>query len=395
MGFIKSTGKGLKGVSIEDPRTILTDLLRTSSGSSVERTMRYNIFYQIVAFKGIKDGLGCSTIVANTALAMARLGLNVCVVDTSILSPSQDILLKTNYKNAKKNEVVDWFDMGFTGKSVLNISSIDKKISVLSFQNRTMIDLLSTSDNESLVDLAFTQLVTKFDIVLVDLCNEPSCISTTAMQLAHKVVQIWSDSEVVLRSVESFIQNNIICSCSMDKMRSVVTSNTYDEVTTDWDSLMKKYHFKHIAHVGKSEEIAKRSVTGQAIYNSVTSDAGIQQFNDCITDIVCHLLDINSETGKAIGTYTFDDVVEGRVDGTLSQLYQNASDYPEISQKAVDQQTGVSEEVQTADIYNSSSSTEDYMQDYVNQAEAESDVEEDADLFEEPPKKRGLFGRKG
>lgn len=386
MGFIKSNGEGLKGVSVTDPRLIFTDLLKASSGVSYERSLRYNIFYQFVAFKGVREGIGTSTIVSNTALAMAKLGLNVCVVDTSILNPCQDILLKTNYDRENKKEgVTDWFSMGFTRNSVLNISGIDRKVSVLSFKNRTIVDLLSTQDSAAAVELAFSQLATKFDIILIDICNEPTNISTTAMQLAHKLIQVWSNSVTTMRNVENFITNNVICSCSMDKMRYVVTSMTVDDIPTNWDELMKKFHFKHLAHVGMSMEIAHMLATGRILFNAAVNSPDVQQFNDCITDIVCHLLNINPETGKSNATYTTAGVINDN-SNSKEKFAEVKQDYPEVGEKG----------------YQDTSASEDYIKSYESS-------DDDLDLFDEEPApateavqeaapakaKRGFFGRGG
>lgn len=386
MGFIKSNGEGLKGVSVTDPRLIFTDLLKASSGVSYERSLRYNIFYQFVAFKGVREGIGTSTIVSNTALAMAKLGLNVCVVDTSILNPCQDILLKTNYDRENKKEgVTDWFSMGFTRNSVLNISGIDRKVSVLSFKNRTIVDLLSTQDSAAAVELAFSQLATKFDIILIDICNEPTNISTTAMQLSHKLIQVWSNSVTTMRNVENFITNNVICSCSMDKMRYVVTSMTVDDIPTNWDELMKKFHFKHLAHVGMSMEIAHMLATGRILFNAAVNSPDVQQFNDCITDIVCHLLNINPETGKSNATYTPAGVINDN-SNSKEKFAEVKQDYPEVGEKG----------------YQDTSASEDYIKSYESS-------DDDLDLFDEEPApvvetvqeaapakaKRGFFGRGG
>lgn len=378
MGFIKSNGTGLKGVTVTDPREIFTNILKASSGSNLERTMRYSIFYQFVAFKGVKDGIGTSTIVANTALAMARLGLNVCVVDTSILNPCQDILLKTNYQKTDK-DIVDWFDMGFTRKSVLNISSIDRKVSVLSFQNRNIIDMLSTSDSASLVELAFSQLATKFDIVLIDLCHEPTNITTTCLQLSHKMIQVWSNGEAVLRNVENFVKNNIICSCSMDKMRYVVTSMTVDDVPTNWEELLKKYHFKHLGHIGMSMEIAQYIASGQKLFNAASKSAAVQEFNDCITDILCHLLNISADTNK-ISTADAYSIEEGRSDTAIqTKSAEELADYPERGTISEAQPQGTSY------------SEDDYMKDFEEHGD-------DLDLFDDESEvkpKKGFFGRGG
>lgn len=393
MGLFNRNGSGISGLSFSNPSDILKDLLQTSSGATLERQVRYNIFNQIVAFKGVKEGVGCSTIVANTALLIAKLGLTVCVVDTSIVSPCQDILLKTDYNDEKK---VDWFEMGFSDKSVLNLSGIDSRVSVLSFHNRTYVDMLSTSDNPSLVELAFSQLSTKFDVILIDICHEPTNIAATALQMSQKVIQIWSNGETCLRNVESFIRNNIVLSCAMDKMRYVVTSMTVDSVPTDWEEILKKYHFKHLSHVGLSLEIARVAAQGQTLLNFPTRDKSIQEFNDCITDIVAHLLDINSDIKKSQSIYPPWGTEEGRNDGELQKYYDNISDYPEISQRAVSRAEGVSNGENT---YNSGvythSEDDDTSSDSVSKDELDSFTAEDTVQDTSSETKRNKFFRRG
>ena len=333
MGIFSPKGKAYseKTVTAPSPSEILTSMLKTSSGTDISRTLRYSIFYQIIAFRGVKDGLGCSTIVANTALALANLGVTVCVVDTSILNPSQNELLHTNYKDIDPKKQEDWFSLGFTKKSVLNQSKLNSRISVLAFKDRNIVDLASTADNESLVQLAYTQLATKFDIILVDVCSEPSNIAMAAMQYAHKIIQVWSNAPHVMRNVDQFIKNATILSIPTDKMRYVVSSMTVDDIPMNWDAVMEKYKFKHLAHVGMSMEIARILATGKMVYEFASRHEDVAEFNECILAIVAHLV-IPTKGVKKIGTYSVDDIEDGRTDGILQQKYADTvNDYPEVS----------------------------------------------------------------
>lgn len=333
MGLFSSKGKEYseKTVNAPSPSEILTGMLKATSGSELSRTLRYNIFYQIVAFKGVKDGLGCSTIVANTALALANLGLTVCVIDTSILNPCQNDLLHTNYKDIDPKKSDDWFSLGFTKYSVLNQSKLSSKISVLGFKDRTIIDLASTADTEALVQLAYTQLATKFDIILVDVCSEPSNITMAAMQYAHKIIQVWSNAPHVLRNVEQFVKNATILSIPTDKMRYVVTSMTVDDIPMNWESVMDKYKFKHLAHVGMSLEIARILATGKMVYEFASRHEDIAEFNECILDIVGHLV-TPIKNVKRVGYYDPENIEDGRTEGVLQQKYADTiNDYPEVS----------------------------------------------------------------
>lgn len=315
-----------------DPRKVFTDLLKATSGADVVRRTGFSLFYTVVGFKGVKDGLGTSTIVANTALALARVGLNVCVVDTSILNPCQDVLLKTDYFEKEMKDRLDWFDMGFTKLSVLHQSRYNSSISVLSFQDRNIIDLLSTKDDANLVSLAFDQLGSKFDIILVDLCNEPTNIATTAMQLSQKVIQVWSNAPQILMNVPSFMANNVILSCPTDKTRYVVTSMNVDDIPTDWEAIFKKYNVKHLAHVGMSLDIARVLATGKPVYDYASRSEDIQEFNDCVIDIACHLLGIQSEAEHKKGSVLPRDLMKDTVLSTNGVEYKDdAGDFPEIT----------------------------------------------------------------
>lgn len=308
----------LASVKVKDPKDILLSMLKTTSGANESRSLRYNLFYRIIAFKGATSGVGCSTIVSNTAVALADLGLTVCVFDTSILYPIQDILLNTNYKKEEDKEVLDWFDMPFVNTSVLNISKIDKRISVLSFygKERTILDMMGTSDNANLVQFAIDIVQPKFDIILMDLCDEPTEVNTACMQKAHHVIQVWSDSQACLGSIDKTITNNVLLSCPMDKMRYVVENNTCDDLMGSMDVLYKQYRFTKLTHCGMSYELARLSALGKTLFQYASSDDSVIEFTNCILDIVCHICNITDESDLQ-GTITSEDIEEGRVEGTL------------------------------------------------------------------------------
>ena len=310
----------LRDLTLKSPRDILLAGLHTASGRGRIRDKKFDVFYQIIGFQGVVDGLGCSTIVANTALALAHLGLTVCVVDTSMLSPSQDYLLKTNRVNGTSSDkLVDWFSMPISSKTAVAISSINKDVGVLSFKGRTIIDMLSGSDDESLVDFAIHELKRKYDVILFDICKETTQVVAGAIHSCQKIIQVWGDSPHELRSVESFLKNNLTLCCPMDKMKNVITSKTVDDIKTPWGTLMKRYGFNHIGHVGLSDDIARVNVIGKPLFNYTSSSEAIQEFNDCIGDIVCHLLGIDIE-GNPTGSITTEDIMTGNVDSTLNKL---------------------------------------------------------------------------
>lgn len=317
-------------MTVKTPREVFTDILKVTSGSGYARDIDFDIFYQIVAFKGCCDGVGVSTLVANTALAIAKLGLTVCVIDSSVTAPVQDILLKTNWKNKD----LDWFDIMYTDDSVLNQSRLNSNISVLSFKGkkRDITDIMGTKDSDLLVETAISVLHNKFDIILIDCCQELTQINAGCLQQSQKVIQVWSDAPHIISNIDMSITNNVILSCPMDKMRYVVVNKyTKGVLGNNFDDMLHQYRFTKLASCCLSSEIAKVVATGKELWAYPSTDNDIIEFNNCIVDIVCHLLNIEDNKSQARGTITSNDIMDGKVEGTLhAKLKKKEESEPKV-----------------------------------------------------------------
>lgn len=328
-------------VTIKDPKKVFEEVLRQTSGSSYTRDIKYNIYYQIIAFYGVVDGIGTSTLVANTALAIAETGLTVCVIDTSMLAPSQDVLLNTETAELEEDgqtEHLDWFDLPYTKKSPLHISKYSKNISVLSFKGkrRTVVDFLSTNDNSTLVDIALATLHSKFDIILIDCCHEMSAVNTACLQQAQQVIQVWNDSPSVVANLEGYITNAITLSCPLDKMRYVVANRMSKDAMGSLNELAKQYRCKILATNYLSEELYLNNVIGKKLFRCESTDELVAKYTECIIIIVCHILNIDLDSeSKPKGTITSNDIMEGKVDGTYHKELKEfndkfAEEHPEV-----------------------------------------------------------------
>ena len=421
MGFNDKLDKNkLSSLAIKDPREIFTNILRQTSGSAYTRELKYNIFYKVYAFRGITQGVGTSTLVANVALAIAQAGLTVCVIDTSILNPVQDVLLNTSVSLDEANpnvEVLDWFDMPYTRKSVLHVSKVNKNVSVLSFKGkgRTVVDFLSTNDSAQLVEIALTELNSKFDIILIDACDEMSAINTTCLQMSQQVIQVWNDTPIVLSNLETFITNSITLSCPLDKMRFVVYSKMCKDAMGSLDELIKQYRLKHIATSYLSEEVNLLLVTGKTLFQYASSNKLVIEYTNCVIDIACHILNIHND---ARGTITSQEIMDGEVEGTYHKDLKDfnetfAKNHPEVQ---IDTNPGGAFKMEFEDDSEEEGvelSTEEPAQDTTSTEPAEITQEEDydavlpehevlveADEQEEREeeakreKRRGLFGRR-
>ncbi len=334
MGFLDrlaQTSSKTADITVKSPKELYSQLLKGVSGAGETRKQNFDIFYEIVAFKGVMDGVGTSTLVANTAKAIADLGLKVCVVDTSIKHPIQDILLNTDYRNRVPEEAnrLDWFDMPYTKKSVLHESKLSSGISVLSFfgKNRGIIDILSTNDNPELVDIAFTELHNKFDMILVDCCDEDTSVNTAALQQAQHVIQVWTDSTGIVNNIDNFINNCATLSCPLDKMRNVVYSQIMDDIIGNLDDMLAQYRLTKLASNTFSKDIRRVSVLGKTLYQYTSNDPDIIEYTECIIKIACHILNIHDENEDLPkGTITSQDIMDGKVEGTYHKELKDYND---------------------------------------------------------------------
>lgn len=286
-------------MTVRDPKKVFEDILKQVSGASLTRQSKFKIFYQIIAFKGVCDGVGTSTLVANTALALADLGLNICVVDTSILSPSQDVLLKSNYvgTDLDMDKRLDWFDMPYTKRSPLHSSTLNNKISILSFygKQRGITDILSTMDNDTLVQIAITELHNKFDLILIDCCQEMTCVNTTALQMSQRVIQVWNDTPSVIENIDNFITNQVVLSCPLDKMRFVICSKTNPEVIGNLNSLIDQYRLTKVTTTVESRAIGRVLCMSKPLWQYPSAEEDIVAYTNSIIEIVEMILNMGND----------------------------------------------------------------------------------------------------
>ena len=253
--------------------SLFVGVLKNFSGDKVVQESKHKLFNSIIAFKGVVEGVGCSTIVANTALALAAKGLNVCVVDTSILYTSQRY-----YLNVSKSKTNDWFDLASSSDNIFDVSKFDDKISVLSFKERTIVDLLSLKDSENLVAVTYRMLTKIFDVVLVDLSHETTNISTAAAVHAHIVYQVTSNDLHCLSSMDKFLQNMVICSCPLGKLRNVIINKSLTSVTTDWRGILGKYMFTEVVRLALSLDVAELAATSSRLYGISGASEAVKEF---------------------------------------------------------------------------------------------------------------------
>lgn len=416
MSFVNKSRNKLDNVKIKSVSEILSDVLKATSGTSstgVGDDFKI-IFNKIIGFRGVRDGLGTSLFVSNLAVALADLGLKICVVDTSMLYPVQDIYLGTEIKKVgtQKNEVKDWFDLMYDSKDVLNISKYSGVV-VLSFTDRNLTDLTSISDTLELGQAAIDKMSPQFDLVLVDLANEYTSVGLAAMQACDVIYQVMSNDRASLNFYDSFVSNMLTQAIPYNKMQQVILLSTIDDIMQleKMEDVLKKYGFIEVARVGLSEVIASENAIGRLPVKTSKIHEDVEEYRMAVASVVKLILNIN-DMDKEIAGIRVGDIVESNAEklakGTSTRgSRKSVVKEEEYYEDEYDDYDYEDEEYYEDDgnydsndgYYDDKNDTQSYdSEDYYEDDEYYDDNYEDYDDYddyeEETPVKKGLFSKK-
>lgn len=271
-------------------------ILQGVSGATETPKVKYKIFNKIIGFKGVVDGVGCSSVVASIAIELANRGLNVCVVDTSILYPAQRHYLKTSELVGKKK---DWFDLGFNedNTGIFKYSRFGN-IAVLGFEGRDINTFVSNYDKEVVVKSAFNVLEPLYDILLVDICSEVTNITTACGIYCHEVYQVCSDEMVCLANFDQHIKNMSMRCCNGGKMRNVILNKCIVNDESKWGELLKKYNFEAVATIPFSLEYYQKQCLGIPLYKIINVDEDVDEMRVELAKVCDRILNIKKEVAK-------------------------------------------------------------------------------------------------
>lgn len=178
-----------------------------------------------IAFVGGAGGCGVSTIVANVARKMAKMGLSVIVVDTNITNPVQQ-----NY--SKQRIALDQADLMsyLTGLNKLGDSiKYDGKVAVLYSRNRSIKDevMLDSSNISEVYTDMLNSLAHLFDVVLIDVPRSISHeIAHTSLYQADAIYYIWDENIECVNSYDRYRINMSQLGIDFAKVRVLINKRT-------------------------------------------------------------------------------------------------------------------------------------------------------------------------
>lgn len=286
---------------------ILSKLLGVMSGGSGVKLSDQLLFDKIIGFKGVTPGVGTSTVVHNIAEAVSNnTNYMICIVDMSILFPTQYALTaKKDTKGTNK----DFFDFDKDIKDITIPTNI-KKTRLLSFNNRTVRDMMSTKDTENLVLETFSQLKSYFDLILVDLSHELTVVNTQAAISCNKVVYVADPSAKTMFNLQRTINMMGTLAVPPAKADRVILNKTVPDLAVNTKSALEDAGLRVIAELPLGIEIAKEGVVGRPAWGSSDTNREIRQFTSQLNEAISDIISLGNDNESGITKNELTSIVQ-------------------------------------------------------------------------------------
>lgn len=331
---------------------ILGRVLGTLSGGMEERLSEQLLFDKTIGFRGIKDGVGCSTFVFNVACGLIdTTKYSVCVVDTNLLYPYHEYALGL----ANEEETKDLMDFGGDNLSQIAHKTRYSNIYLVSFSNRYLADMLSSKESQAIVERLFDSLKQFFDIVLVDLSHEPTWATTISALKCNKIYTIVTPDVACLSVLQKSLNSVASTGVPVYKMRKVILNKNIDDVNTGVHKTLENLNLEVVGDIPLSIDIARFGLKGTRIWGAATGKSAISAFNNTIDSILDDICQVNETNIAKVRT---EDV-----------------DIATLEKESPEENTGIFDD--------------DYVPDKTPEVLPTQQV-----VQEKKPEKRGLFGKK-
>ena len=266
-----------------------SDLLGMISGNGEADSSEKLLFNNVIGFRGIVDGVGCSTIVQGLANAFSdRTRKKVCVVDTHILYPAQYSLLCRGL-TSDASSMRDWLSLELELPKRI-IDTKFKRVSLLGCYNRRITDAFSTADSMALVDTTFDKLKELFDVILVDLSHEFTQISACSALKCNRIFTVVDPSAYCLSNITQSLNNLATSAVPFSKFKNVIVNKSTPKGINGLSLALNRNNLNAVATIPFSKDIYQCGVSGNSVWGNASSSYGIEVFNSAIDNLLCSIV---------------------------------------------------------------------------------------------------------
>lgn len=261
---------------------ILAQFLGKISGNEGFKASKQLLFDKVIGFKGLSGGVGTSTIVQSLAIALSEnSNYSICVVDSSFLNPTIYPMLVDNVNPTH----TDYLE--FNGDiSVVGVRSKHRNITIFSLANRTIVDLLSSKDNEVVVGNLIGTLKSYFDVILIDLSNEPTNITTAFAIKCNTIVTVGDQSLRCLYNLRRTLNTMMTLAIPKAKANKVIINKIVPGINADPSQVFSEAGMTVIGKIPLSTSLATAGIVGSPIYDPRSTDKDIYHFSGLINTLI-------------------------------------------------------------------------------------------------------------
>lgn len=268
----------------------VNDFISTLSGQNAADVNTKILFNSVIGFRGIVEGVGTSTIVADLAHALSdRTNKSVCVVDTSILYPTQYALLCNPFSSDAKAALKDWFSSEVSIPERI-IDTKYRRISLLGCYNRRISDAFSSSDTTKLVEDTFDRLKDIFDIIIVDLSHEWSQIAMMAAVQCNKIYTVMDLSARCINNVPQSLNNLAIQAVPFSKFRSTIVNKYSAKGVLGINDVIARNKLEVVCTIPFSEEVYVYGTQNRSCWGVSSLSYEMEKYNTEIDTLMCSIV---------------------------------------------------------------------------------------------------------
>lgn len=280
----------------------LSKLLSTVSGNQGMKISEQLLFDKVIGFKGVVGGVGTSTIIANTAIALSdKTNYTIGILDTSFLHGGQYPLLFSSDDLRLLDKKVKKDLLDFNGDiSEISVTTQYKNVYVIALNNRTVVDMLSTRDNAQIIEKIITSMKNFYDVILIDLGHESTQIATHGAIKCNKIYYVAEPSIRCTYNLRKCINTMATLAIPLGKANKVIISKEIDSMHTGLSKVLEDAGLKIICSIPLSMDIAKLGVSGKRIWGRASKNPEISEFHSAIESILDDIIQLTPLNEKHV-----------------------------------------------------------------------------------------------
>lgn len=256
---------------------------RELSGANEDRRSKM-ILDHIFAFVGLSGGVGVSTIVANTAYALKRVGYSVLVIDTNILYPIQHSFFRVKQEVASKDFFSYLFGECALGECIRY--PMGNNLGVMVANNRGLIEVVDsdTKDASNAFLEALERVGSLFDFVLIDTNNNlNSELSNSALYKADRIIAVMDENIECLSNYNRMTAAMGACGIDYSRIKTVMNQRTDIQYSK---SVFKDFGIDLMHVLPFDSKVRESGLKGEIfIQKGESMSRNSARFNQGITDL--------------------------------------------------------------------------------------------------------------